>query len=154
MTDDLATTLTDSLLNEQIRTSPEFTYTYENTGRYKVRLIAINSLGKHCTDTTAPLYVNVVESLVDVPNVFTPNGDGKNDIFKVQALSVDEFRAVILNRWGRKLHEWTDPREGWDGRINGKLANPGTYFYIVTARGREKINPPEYVKKGALMLIR
>lgn len=150
----MASVLTDSLLEEQIRTQPDFTYTYENTGRYKVRLIAVNPLGNHCTDTTAPLYVNVIESLVDVPNVFTPNGDGKNDVFKVRALSVEDFRAVILNRWGRKVYEWNDPAEGWDGRINGKLASPGTYFYIVTARGREKNNPPEYVKKGALMLIR
>lgn len=151
---EFAPTLLDSLLGEQIRTMPEFLYTYEHTGRYKVVLIATNGSGNHCTDTTAPLYVNVVESLVDVPNVFTPNGDGKNDVFMVKALSVENFHAVILNRWGRQVYEWSDPMGGWDGRIHGKLANPGTYFYIVTARGREKNNPPSYVKKGALMLIR
>ena len=54
----------------------------------------------------------------------------------------------------RKVYEWHDPEGGWDGRINGKYATPGTYYYIVTARGREKSNPPKYVKKGALLLVR
>lgn len=146
--------LPDSLLDGQIRTQEEFSYTYEHTGRYKVELIAINDQGNRCQDTTKAYYVNVVESMVDVPNVFTPNGDGKNDIFMARALSVEDFHAVVLNRWGRKVYEWSDPRGGWDGRINGKYANPGTYYYIITARGREKNNPPRYVKKGALMLIR
>jgi len=146
--------LLDSLLDEQVRTPEEFSYTYEHTGRYKVQLIAINDQGNKCQDTTQAYYVNVVESMVDVPNVFTPNGDGKNDIFMARALSVEDFHGVILNRWGRKVYEWSDPRGGWNGRINGKYASPGTYYYIITARGREKNNPPKYVKKGALMLIR
>lgn len=146
--------LLDSLIGGRIRIEPEFDYTYENTGRYKVVLIAINDAENKCADTIAPLYVNVLESLLEVPNVFTPNGDGKNDVFMVKGLSLEDFHAVILNRWGRKVYEWSDPYGGWDGRINGKYANPGTYFYIVTARGREKVNPPKYVKKGALMLIR
>lgn len=148
------TDLVDSLLGEQIRTEFEFTYTYEHTGRYKVQMIAINDQGNKCRDTTDVIYVNVIESLVDVPNVFTPNGDGKNDVFMAKALSVENFHGVILNRWGRKVFEWSDTQTGWDGRINGKYANPGTYYYIITARGREKSNPPKYTKKGALMLIR
>lgn len=146
--------LADSLLDGQIRTQKEFSYVYEHTGRYKVRLIAVNEQGNRCQDTTKAYYVNVVESMVDVPNVFTPNGDGKNDVFMARALSVEDFHGVVLNRWGRKLYEWSDPSTGWDGRVNGKYANPGTYYYIITARGREKHNPPRYVKKGAFMLIR
>ena len=108
-----------------------------------------------CADTVSlESYIVVDSSLVDVPNVFTPNGDGMNDIFKVKTRSLENFQGVILNRWGRKVYEWTDPQGGWDGRIHGKYATPGTYFYIITARGREKNNPPRYVKKGAVMLIR
>lgn len=149
-----STNLLDSLIEGRIRTESEFDYTYVNTGRYKVILIAVNDAENKCADTTAPLYVNVIESLLEVPNVFTPNGDGKNDVFMVKGLSLENFHAVIINRWGRKVYEWSDPTGGWDGRINGKYANPGTYYYIITARGREKSNPPKYVKKGALMLIR
>ncbi|MDE7374374.1 MAG: gliding motility-associated C-terminal domain-containing protein, partial [Odoribacter sp.] len=152
-TADLNNVYAPDLRDSLIETSPqeEFSYTYEHTGRYKVQLIAKNN---HCQDTSKAYYVNVVESKVDVPNVFTPNGDGKNDVFMVMALSVEHFHGVILNRLGRKVYEWSDPNGGWDGRINGKYATPGTYYYIITARGLEKNNPPRYVKKGALMLIR
>jgi len=147
-----ALTLLDSLIENKIRDDAEFSYTYLHPGRYQVRLKVFHESG--CVDTTAAAYVNVVESLVNVPNVFTPNGDGKNDVFRAQCLSVESFEGVILNRWGRKLYEWHDPQEGWDGRIHGKYASPGTYYYIITARGREKNNPPKYVKKGALLLVR
>lgn len=147
-------TLEDSLMDHQIRTEREFNYTYENPGRYRVQMVAINSAGNRCQDTIGSQYVNVIASLVNVPNVFTPNGDGINDVFRVQCFSIESFQGVILNRWGRKIYEWQDPAGGWDGRINGKYASPGTYYYIITARGREKSNPPKYVRKGALLLVR
>lgn len=147
--------LRDSLLGSQIRTGAELDYTYEHPGRYKVRMVAVNTLGSEgCRDTTTAFYINVLESLVDVPNVFTPNGDGKNDVFRVRGLSLESFHGVIINRWGRKIYEWSDPDGGWDGRINGKYASPGTYYYIITAKGREKNSPPKYIKKGALLLVR
>lgn len=147
--------LQDSLLDEMIREDKDLNCTYMHPGLYKVQLKVINTQGPYqCWDTTEAKYINVVLSLVNVPNVFTPNGDGKNDIFCAQALSIESFQGVILNRWGRKVCEWSDPLGGWDGRISGKYASPGTYFYIITARGREKNNPPKYVKKGALLLVR
>ncbi|WP_251620067.1 gliding motility-associated C-terminal domain-containing protein [Odoribacter lunatus] len=148
-------TLEDSLMDNSIRYGSDFTYTYEHPGLYRVRLKAVNTLGpNYCWDTTELRDIKVIQSLVNVPNVFTPNGDGVNDVFRVQVLSSCSFHAVIINRWGRKVYEWSDQSGGWDGRINGKYANPGTYYYIVTARGLEKNNPPKYVKKGALLLVR
>lgn len=147
-------TLEDSLLEHRVRTEREFNYTYENPGLYRVQMVAINSIGNRCQDTMNAQYVNVIASLVNVPNVFTPNGDGINDIFRAQCFSVESFEGIILNRWGRKIYEWHDPNGGWNGRINGKYASPGTYYYIITARGREKSNPPKYVRKGALLLVR
>lgn len=152
---EFATTLPDSLIDGRIRTEKDFNYIYQYPGLYKAQLKVINTKGQfQCWDTTEPKYIHVVISLVNVPNVFTPNGDGKNDVFCVQTFSVEAFEAVILNRWGRKVYQWNDPEGGWDGRINGKYATPGTYYYIVTARGREKSNPPKYVKKGPLLLVR
>jgi gliding motility-associated-like protein len=150
-------TLEDSLLGKRIYTGEYLSpYTYEHPGNYNVKLVVVNTMGiNQCADTVSlESYIVVDSSLVDVPNVFTPNGDGMNDIFKVKTRSLENFQGVILNRWGRKVYEWTDPQGGWDGRIHGKYATPGTYFYIITARGREKNNPPRYVKKGAVMLIR
>lgn len=148
-------TLEDSLMNNEVRREEEFDYTYEHTGYYRVQMVAVNTVGlNHCWDTLPSQFIRVVESLVDVPNVFTPNGDGINDVFKAKTHSVESFKGVILNRWGRQVFEWTSPEEGWDGRIHGKYATPGTYYYIITARGLEKYNPPRYVKKGALLLVR
>lgn len=147
--------LEDSLMDRTVRHDPEFAFTYEHTGLYGVRLKVINTVGQnHCWDTTEMKDIRVIASLVNVPNVFTPNGDGINDIFRVQMLSVTSFHAIIINRWGRKVYEWSDPEGGWDGKINGTEASPGTYYYIVTARGLEKNNPPKHVKKGALLLVR
>lgn len=147
--------LEDSLMDNRLRYEPDFTFTYEHPGLYAVRLKVINTHGlNHCWDTTELKEIRVIQSLVNVPNVFTPNGDGINDVFRVQVLSATSFHAVIINRWGRKVHEWSDPGGGWDGKINGTDASPGTYYYIVTARGLEKYNPPKYVKKGALLLVR
>ncbi len=148
-------TLEDSLMDNRIRYEQDFTYTYEHPGLYRVRLEVINTAGpNNCWDTTELKDIKVIQSLVNVPNVFTPNGDGINDIFRVQVLSSTSFHAVIINRWGRKVYEWSDQSGGWDGKVNGTDASPGTYYYIITARGLEKNNPPKYVKKGALLLVR
>lgn len=145
----------DSLLDETIRHEKAFQYIYLHPGSYNVKLVAYNTVGiNQCSDTMSlDNYIMVDSSLVDVPNVFTPNGDGKNDIFKVKAASLQSFHGIIINRWGRKVHEWSDPTGGWDGRINGQYANPGTYYYIITAKGWE-IDAKSYVKKGPLLLIR
>ena len=148
-------TLEDSLMDNRIRYEQDFTYTYEHPGLYRVRLEVINTAGpNNCWDTTELKDIKVIQSLVNVPNVFTPNGDGINDIFRVQVLSSTSFHAVIINWWGRKVYEWSDQSGGWDGKVNGTDASPGTYYYIITARGLEKNNPPKYVKKGALLLVR
>lgn len=150
-----ALSVEDSLVPERILTEEHPLYTYEHPGSYPVKLIVINTKGiNYCSDT---LYLSrnilVDSSLVDVPNVFTPNGDGINDIFRAKAQSLESFHAVILNRWGRKVYEWNDPQGGWNGKIHGKYASPGTYYYIITARGRE-IKTRKYTKKGSLLLIR
>jgi gliding motility-associated-like protein len=65
------------------------------------------------------------------PNAFTPNNDGKNDIFSpIGDLEyVIVFNLQIFNKWGQKIFETIDPTEGWDGKCNGKLSPLGTYIY-------------------------
>lgn len=130
-------------------------YVYEHPGSYNVKLVVVNTRGiNQCSDTMyIDQFIVVDSSLVDVPNVFTPNGDGINDIFQAKAQSLEYFHGVILNRWGRKVYEWDDPQGGWNGKIHGKYASPGTYFYVITAKGRE-IETKKYTKKGALLLVR
>lgn len=67
-----------------------------------------------------------------LPNAFSPNGDGLNDIFKIQNIG---FRKLLLfqvfDRWGNKLFDTVNPDEGWDGSYKGKSADIGTYYYII-----------------------
>ncbi len=75
-----------------------------------------------------------------MPNTFTPNGDGHNDIFKAKEYrNLSEFHAYIFNRWGQKLYEWTDPAEGWDGTYHGSEVKTGVYFVLVKARGTDDV---------------
>ena len=74
-----------------------------------------------------------------MPNAFSPNEDGINDIYKAKNgyQSITEFHAYIFNRWGQKLYEWTDPAGGWDGKFNGKPVEEGVYFVLVEAKGAD-----------------
>lgn len=68
---------------------------------------------------------------VNFPTAFTPNGDGLNDIFRAGAFCpVTAYQLAVFDRFGQKVFEATDPARGWDGRINGKKADPGGYTYF------------------------
>lgn len=75
---------------------------------------------------------------VDVPNVFTPNGDGTNDYFLPRELlskGLSEFRMTLFNRWGVKVFETTSlTGRGWDGKFNGEDAPAGVYVYLIEAK--------------------
>ena len=76
-----------------------------------------------------------------MPNAFSPNGDGINDIYKPKDgyRNIEEFHAYIYNRWGQKLYEWTDPATGWDGTYRGKPVKEGVYFCLVKAKGADSV---------------
>ena len=86
-----------------------------------------------------PFVLSVSESILQMPNAFSPNGDGINDIYKAKDgyQSLTEFHAYIFNRWGQKLFEWNDPAEGWDGTYKGKPVKDGVYFCLVKAKGAD-----------------
>jgi gliding motility-associated-like protein len=91
------------------------------------------------------------EPFVFIPTGFTPNGDGKNDQFKVIGNNLAEVHLVVYNRWGEKVFETNDPSTGWDGTYKGKTLPPDAYgFYAeVTCYGGLK-----YAKKGNVTLLR
>jgi gliding motility-associated-like protein len=79
-------------------------------------------------------------SHIEIPNAFSPNDDDINDKLCVKSkttVGIVEFRAIIFNRWGQKLYEWTDINDGWDGTYNGHPVKQGTYFVLVTAKGSD-----------------
>ena len=86
-----------------------------------------------------PITISISESKLEMPNAFSPNGDGINDIYKAKAgyQSLVEFHAYIFNRWGQKLYEWDNPANGWDGTYKGKDVKQGVYFVLVKAKGAD-----------------
>lgn len=128
-------------------TGEELTYTFKESGRFEVKVVASNS---SCRDS-ASFTVQVSESMLDCPNFFTPRSSpGENDEFKVVYKSIVSFKGVIVNRWGAVLFEWTDPSKGWDGTHGGKAVSPGVYFYTIEAKGSDGIS---YHKKGDINLL-
>lgn len=129
-----------------VRYEEETEYTFTEAGSHRIVLYATFING---TDTVAytkdywqdaqPITIQISESKLEMPNAFSPNGDGINDIYRAKNSyqSIVEFDAYIFNRWGQKIYEWHDPAGGWDGKFNGKDVKQGVYFVLVKAKGAD-----------------
>ncbi|OUV72801.1 MAG: hypothetical protein CBC83_06395 [Flavobacteriales bacterium TMED123] len=124
-------------------------YSFTDLGENKVNLIVLNRT-TGCADTID--FIIDVQGLEEINNVFTPNGDGVNDVFVFENNGMDILSVMIFNRWGQKVFE-TDLRSPqWDGKnLKGNDELAGTYFYVLTAQGKDGYR---YEEKGALILIR
>lgn len=69
-----------------------------------------------------------------VPSAFSPNGDGKNDVFRIIKAGVISYTLSVYNRWGQLIFQTNDLSGGWDGNINGAQAEVGTYVYMIQAQ--------------------
>lgn len=115
---------------------------FNESGNHRIILYAKFTKGQDVQEFLLddnPFTVSIAESQLQMPNAFTPNGDGINDIYKAKSgyKSLVEFHAYIYNRWGQKLFEWTNPDEGWDGTYKGKPVKDGVYFVLVKAKGAD-----------------
>lgn len=106
---------------------PEFTYQTE--GNYTVILITYNAFG--CADTLyKTLYIGVERNLF-VPTTFTPNGDGKNDLFRVRGDNIITEEMRIYDQWGTLVYSTDSASPEWDGTVNGTTVQNATYFYRI-----------------------
>ena len=128
------------------RNDRDMRYTFSEPGAYRV-VCAVNNAS--CSSDSSEVNVQISESYLAVPNVFTPNGDGKNDEFRVAYRSLKEFHCWVYNRWGKLVYEWTDPSKGWDGTINGRPAAEGAYYYVIRALGTDAAKNAGYMSKIA-----
>jgi gliding motility-associated-like protein len=137
-------------------TSKDVSYTFTNKGdgstTYVITLIAINDFG--CADTAKVTVTIDPHSELIVPNIFTPNDDGINDLFTLESTGLNFVQAQLFNRWGLQMYEWNSIHGGWDGRTSSGLPAPeGTYYYIIKAQGEGQTGK-KYEFKGAFTLLR
>ncbi|MCA6361643.1 MAG: gliding motility-associated C-terminal domain-containing protein [Bacteroidetes bacterium] len=114
-------------------TTPSPTHTYSGRGTYQVMLVVTGDGG--CTDTAwQTIEVNPEQTLF-VPNAFTPNGDGKNDVFMAVGLEIIAFNMDIYDRWGNHIFATDKMEIGWDGTANkgAEVAQQDVYVYKIVA---------------------
>ena len=114
-------------------------YDFVESGLTVVTLSVV--VGTEVIESTS-LNITISSSHLEIPNAFSPNGDGVNDYFQAKDnhKSIVDFHAYIFNRWGQKLYEWTDfsdEKKGWDGTYNGSPVKDGVYYVLVKARGAD-----------------
>jgi gliding motility-associated-like protein len=129
-------------------------YIFSNSGDYLIKLQAFNDKAPNCPATPYSDTIFVAyESILEVPNIFTPNGDLNNDEFRVKARELKDYKCVVYNRWGQKVFESDDPAVAWNGLKDndGSELSSGSYFYVITGTGK-KGEPFEF--KGAVQLLR
>lgn len=118
-------------LDSTKQTDPSYIFPSETGGNYLVCLDATNSL--NCTDT----YCQVISidglSSIFIPNSFSPNGDGLNDLFFpiLNDVKTDGFRFSVFNRWGEVLFDSNQAELGWNGKYKGKACPPDTYVWKI-----------------------
>jgi gliding motility-associated-like protein len=107
-----------------------------------------------CTDVECiSITVEIICGEFYLPNAFSPNEDGENDVYKayINPLCVSDFQLVIYNRWGQTVFETSNVNEGWNGEVEGQISNTAVYAYFCKA----KLNTgTEIVRKGNISLIR
>lgn len=125
-----------------IRYDENMDFEFKQSGLHRIVIYAkFTKDGQTIEDNneSSPFSITVSESNLEMPNAFSPNGDGINDVYKAKSgyQSLVDFHAYIFNRWGQKLFEWTNPDEGWDGTYKGKPVKDGVYFCLVKAKGAD-----------------
>jgi hypothetical protein len=124
-------------------------FTYPEPGDYVVMLAIEDPLG--CRDTTYRSITVDQEFNLYIPNAFSPNGDGFNEVFLAQGTGIKEFRLRIFDRWGELLFETNDILQAWDGSYKGGLATTGVYVYQIRVKA---LIGEAYDKTGHVTLLR
>lgn len=109
------------------------THTFSDTGFYTAQLITTNAFG--CKDTILKSIEVRPTSTLFVPNCFTPNGDGKNDVFKPYHTNMNNLQVWVFDRWGLLLKTWSALEGSWDGYYEGKKCQEDTYVYKIVGDG-------------------
>lgn len=119
--------ITWELGNGHIFTTDSFEYSFKMPGLYPIIISMVSADGCEFKDTVK---LTILASPIIIPNVFSPNNDGINDIFFPFGKDIEHYQMTIFNRWGQIVYEGENTP--WDGQFkNGKMGSDGTYYYII-----------------------
>ncbi len=124
-------------------------FTYQDSGRYNVTLVVTSDKG--CKSSISKTVIVGDEMGLFLPNAFTPNGDGSNDVFLAIANNITKFEMLIFNRGGSLVFQSSDIKKGWDGTYKGQLSENNVYVYKVNYIGKDS---KSHVLTGSITLIR
>ena len=119
-----------------------------STTLYEVTMVDVNG----CTATdTITVTINPQDKILYIPNAFSPNGDGINDIFLAYSAGVKEIDFSVFNRWGEKIFFSNDISFGWDGYYKGSLMPPSVFVYYIQVT---YLDGDVRTAKGSVTLVR
>jgi gliding motility-associated-like protein len=145
-------TLWDWDLGDHTTSVDQFlTHTYADTGTYVVTQVAINKYG--CRDTIRHNVRINGEPTMFIPNAFTPDGNGINDIFIPKMFGVREFNMSIYDRYGNLIFTSVDTEVGWNGKVNGAGETVKDDIYIYKIYIRDLMNNP-HTYKGTITVLK
>ncbi|HXC04188.1 MAG TPA: PKD domain-containing protein, partial [Bacteroidia bacterium] len=134
-----------------VKQNPQFTYS--DSGKYTAMLILTDIHG--CKDSAIQTVIILPEMEFYVPNAFTPNGDGINDVFMPKGTDIDpnDYEMDIFDRWGDLIFQTNDLMTGWDGRANGgpNISQIDVYVWRISVRGPDKAR---HIYTGSVSLIK
>lgn len=136
-----------------ISTDQNPSHVYTEDGIFTVTLTVNSGSPYFCEDVYIFTVTIYPQSVFEIPNIFTPNGDGYNDVFKVVSEGLKTSHMVIHNRWGRLVYEWSAVWGEWNGIVlsSGEEASAGVYYYVFDAVGHDD---KEYHINGTVTLLR
>jgi gliding motility-associated-like protein len=136
--------------NGEVDSSFNTSRSYGKGGSYSVTLLAVGQRG--CSDTARHAFRISDSSSLVLPNVFSPNDDGVNDVYKLETNGISSMSAWVYSRTGVPLHRWDKVNGGWDGRnAAGEPCPQGQYFIVTDAWG---FDGKSYKLKGTITLVR
>jgi gliding motility-associated-like protein len=128
------------------------THVYDSPGQYQIVQYASNTFG--CRDTAFATVEILPEILVHIPNAFTPDANGHNEVFKpvIFGFDVTYYEFKIFDRWGALVFSTQDPEEGWNGQVGDTMAQDGSYSWFMDIKNGKDV---EIIRKfGKVILLR
>jgi gliding motility-associated-like protein len=127
-----------------------YVYSYPDAGLYTISQVVTNSYG--CTDTAYATVDIKHEYRFWIPNAYTPNSDGLNEVFKPAIMGVEDYSFMIFDRWGELIYKTDNYRDGWDGTYKGRKCQEDVYVYKIDFRDLVEFKEHHFI--GHVTIVR